>query len=134
MIIYLMLYLPFPIFCKIGFAQHDVFARANAIDKAVWGRFQPVCWIYVPFAYALEQKFHKAFKFLAYKFYKGSGCTETYLLPAAIPALGFMLLYWGVCFWVLGIIFNFDGLEWYACFLQVLYGWGKEVWNYFFLK
>lgn len=132
MIIYLMLYLPLPIFCKIGFAQHDVFARANAIDKAVWGRFQPVCWIYIPFAYALEQWFHRNFRWLHVRLYRGDGSTEIYLLPAAVPVLAFMLAYWGLCVWAVGKMFGFDGWGWYLCFLQVLWGWAKEVWNYIF--
>lgn len=131
MIIYVMVYFPFPLIWKIGFAQDNVFARAAALDKEVWGFFQPVCFIFVPFAHRIEKWFHRKLKFLNVRFYKGNGSTETYLFPAAIPVLAFMLCWWGVCVWAIGRVFGFDGIAWYVCFLKVLWGWAQIAWDFF---
>lgn len=133
MIIYLMVYFPLPLFWKIGFAQHSVMNRAAALDKEIFGFFFPVCWVYIPFAYALEQMFHRTFKALNTRvLYKGNGSTEIYWFPAAGIVLPVMLAWWAVCIWAVGKVFGFDGLGFYTCFLQVLFEWGKTLWNYFF--
>lgn len=130
MVIYLMVHFPFFIFWKIGFAHYSVTKRARALDKAVFGRFWPVGFVAIPFAYPIEQWFHRKFRYLQFSFYKGDGSTETYLFPAAIPVIVFMLAVWGVKFWAAGRMFGFDGLkkyglflEWLWCFIQVWWGW-----------
>lgn len=120
MIIYLMVHLPFVWIWKIGFAHDSVTNRAKALDKEVFGFFLPVCFIVVPFAYRLEQWFHRTFKSLKIRFYKGSGSTETYLFIAAIPALAGMLLVWGIEFAIAGYIFKFNGLSFYWEFIKAL--------------
>lgn len=133
MIIYLMVYLPLPLFWKIGFANDSVINRAAALDKEVFGFFFPICWIYLPFAHRVEKAFHRLFRPLNTRvLYKGNGSTEIYWFPVAVPVLAFMLAWWGICVWAVGKIFGFDGIDWYVCFLQVLWGWGKTAWNYFF--
>lgn len=120
MIIYLMVHLPFPVFWKIGFAHDNPFKRAAALDKEVWGFFVPICFIVVPFAYRMEQAFHRRFKSLKVRFYKGNGSTETYWFPAAIPALVVMLLVWAAYLWAAGRFFGFDGLKFWADFLKAI--------------
>ena len=121
MIIYLMAYFPLPIFWKIGFAHDSVMNRAAALDKEVFGFFFPVCWIYIPFAHRIEKWFHRTFKALNTRvLYRGNGATEIYWLPAAMPVLAAMLLWWGVCFWIAGMVFGFDGIDWYQDFLRGL--------------
>lgn len=132
MIIYLMAYLPLPIFWKIGFAHTSVMQRAAALDKEVWGMFFPVCWIYIPFAYPLEQAFHRAFKaFNTRILYRGNGSTEIYWLPAAVPVLSFMLVWWMVCFWAAGRMFGFDGIDFYGDFLRGVWQTLVDVWRIF---
>lgn len=122
MIIYLMVYLPLPIFWKIGFAHTSVMQRAAALDKEVWGLFFPVCWVYIPFAYSIEQWAHRKLKPLNTRIlYKGSGFSEIYWFPAAAIVLPFMLLWWGACFWFIGFLFRFDGIDYYKDFLIGLY-------------
>lgn len=122
MILYLFIHFPFVCFCKIGFAHTSAIKRAAALDKAVFGLFVPVCAVAIPFAYPVEQWFHRKFKALRFRFYRGDGSTETFWLPAAVPVLLFMSLVWGLYWWAAGAMFGFDGLDWYLDFLRGIWG------------
>ena len=136
--IYLMLfcplYVPIPIIVKVGFS-HDlvnVFDRASDLTKAIkWGCFLPICIVAVPFAYRIEKWFHRRCKPVQVAVFKGSGSTETYPSPIALPVLAFMLFVWGLYFWAAGRAFGFDGLSWYRSFLIGLYLTFKQIYQFF---
>lgn len=139
--IYLMLfcplYLPIPLIVKVGFS-HDltnVFDRAMDLTKAVkWGCFLPILFAPVPFAYRLEKWFHRTCKPVQVPIFKGSGSTETYPSPVGVPVFGFLLavllLYGAAVAWAVGKMTEKDGIGWYACFLQVLWGWVVSAWDF----
>lgn len=131
MILYLMLHFPFVWFVKIGFAHTSAIKRAAALDKAVIGVFVPIGIVAIPFAYPVEQWFHRKLKILKFRFYKSDGSTETFFFPAAVPVLVFMVLVWGVYFWAAGAVFGFDGLDWYCDFLRGIWETIKDVFNFF---
>ena len=83
-----------------------------------------------PLAYSIEQAFHRTFKALKTRvLYRGNGSTEIYWLPAAVPVLAFMLLWWMVCFWAAGRMFGFDGLDYYADFLKGIWETLRDFWR-----
>ena len=127
-----MIHFPFVWFVKIGFAHTSAIKRAAALDKAVFGVFVPVCAVAIPFAYAVEQWWHRKFKWLRFRFYKGDGSTETFWLPAGIPVLAFMAIVWGVYAWILGQIFDFNGVDWYIDFLKGIWLTLRDVFNFIF--
>ena len=135
MILYLMIHFPFVWWVKIGFAHTSAIKRAAALDKAVFGFFVPVGIVAIPFAYAVEQWFHRRFKWLQIRWYRGDGSTETFWLPAGIPVLAFMVLVWGCYFWAAGAMCGFDGLDWYCDFLRGIFETLKDaagwLWNIF---
>jgi len=123
MILYLFIHFPFIWWFKIGFAHTSAVKRAAALDKSVFGLFIPVGILVVPFAYAIEQYFHRLCRRFRFRFYRADGSTETFWFPAALPVIAFMIFVWGVYCWAVGRMFGFDGFGWYVCFLRVLWGW-----------
>lgn len=121
MIVYVMVHLPYFWWWKIGFAHYSVFKRMVALDKAVFGFFLPIGIMVIPFAYPVEQWFHRKFRRLHYRFYRGDGSTETYWFPAGIPVLIVMMIVWAAYCLVVGKMLNFDGLEWFYCFNLVIW-------------
>ena len=130
MILYLMIHFPFVWWVKIGYAHTSAVKRAAALDKAVFGVFIPIGILVIPFAYTVEQYFHRLCRRLRFRFYRADGSTETFWLPAALPVLAFMLFVWGLYFWAAGKAFGFDGLSWYRSFLLGLWLTFKQVINF----
>ena len=131
MILYLMIHFPFVWWVKIGYAHTSAVKRAAALDKAVFGVFIPIGILVIPFAYTVEQYFHRLCRRLRFRFYRADGSTETFWLPAALPVLAFMIFIWGLYFWAAGKAFGFDGLSWYRSFLLGLYLTFKQVLTFF---
>jgi hypothetical protein len=131
MILYLFIHFPFPWWVKIGFAHTSAVKRAAALDKAVLGFFIPIGILVIPFAYTVEQYFHRLCHRLRFRFYRGDGSTETFWFPAALPVLAFMIFVWGCYFWAAGRMFGFDGLDWYRSFLLGMYLTFKQVYQFF---
>jgi len=125
-----MIHFPFVWWVKIGYAHTSAVKRAAALDKAVFGVFIPIGILVIPFAYTVEQYFHRLCRRLRFRFYRADGSTETFWLPAALPVLAFMLFVWGLYFWVAGKAFGFDGLSWYRSFLLGLWLTFKQVINF----
>jgi hypothetical protein len=125
MIVYLMIHFPFVWWWKIGFAHYSFVKRAVALDKAVWGMFIPVGVIIIPFAYPVEQWFHRKCKPLQFRFYKGDGSTETFWFPVAVPVYLCMSLVWFLYFYFAGKMFHFDGSHYFVAFMQ---------WQWMFLQ
>ena len=130
MILYLMIHFPFVWWVKIGYAHTSAVKRAAALDKAVFGVFIPIGILVIPFAYTVEQYFHRLCRRLRFRFYRADGSTETFWLPAALPVLAFMIFIWGLYFWAAGKAFGFDGLSWYRSFLLGLWLTFKQVINF----
>lgn len=122
-VLYLMVHFPLVFFVKIGITGRTATARANDIDEAVWGVPIPVCVVFVPGAYMWEQMLHRICRPIGVRFYDGDGASEWFLLPAAIPAVAFMLFVWGLYFWGVSCATNWDALGWYMKTLAVLGGW-----------
>ena len=125
-----MVHFPFVWWVKIGYAHTSAVKRAAALDKAVFGVFIPIGILVIPFAYTVEQYFHRLCRRLRFRFYRADGSTETFWLPAALPVLAFMLFVWGLYFWAAGRAFGFDGLSWYRSFLLGLWLTFKQVINF----
>ena len=125
-----MIHFPFVWWVKIGYAHTSAVKRAAALDKAVFGVFIPIGILVIPFAYTVEQYFHRLCRRLRFRFYRADGSTETFWLPAALPVLAFMLFVWGLYFWAVGRAFGFDGLSWYRSFLLGLWLTFKQVINF----
>jgi len=125
-----MIHFPFVWWVKIGYAHTSAVKRAAALDKAVFGVFIPIGILVIPFAYTVEQYFHRLCRRLRFRFYRADGSTETFWLPAALPVLAFMLFVWGLYFWAAGRAFGFDGLSWYRSFLLGLWLTFKQVINF----
>ena len=130
MILYLMIHFPFVWWVNIGYAHTSAVKRAAALDKAVFGVFIPIGILVIPFAYTVEQYFHRLCRRLRFRFYRADGSTETFWLPAALPVLAFMIFIWGLYFWAAGRAFGFDGLDWYRSFLLGLWLTFKQVINF----
>lgn len=80
--IYLLVYLPIPLFIKVGISG-NVWKRVGFISESLPGFVVPVLWVKVPWAFQLEQAIHGWLSFLSVPF-MGSGKTEWFWLPAAV--------------------------------------------------
>ena len=99
---YLLINIPFFVFCKYGYTGVDVGVkkRAKGIDRAMPGIPVPVFFVVTFFAYDIEQMFHSLASPLRANFYKGDGHTETYWILAALPALCLMVALWCFNIWL----------------------------------
>lgn len=138
MVIYLMLFcplwLPIPLVFKIGFTNDfgTLVRREQALDKeVVWGDFVTLCIVVVPFAHRIEKWFHRKFKPLKLRVYKGNGSTETYNPIAGVIAGVAMLGYWWGVSGLVGYWCGFDGLEWFWLFLKSAWGILLNIWKIF---
>ena len=126
-ILYLMVHLPFVWWVKIGITGRTPVARANDIDKAMFGFPVPVCMVVVPGAYIWEQMLHRICRRVQRRFYDGDGSSEWFLFVAAIPALVFMLAVWGLYAWLVSLCMKWDALEWYLLTLQIIARWAVDL-------
>lgn len=93
-ILYLMIHVPFVWWVKIGITGRSASKRAKQIDEAVFGFPVPVMIMILPGVYEIEQSLHRALSPLNARFYKGTGHTEWFWIPAAIPVFLMGCLYW----------------------------------------
>lgn len=103
---YLLLNVPFVVFCKYGYTGLNVGVqkRAAGIDKDMPGFPIPIFFVVTFFALDVEQWVHGLMKPLRANFYKGSGHTETYWFLAILPAFCIMCILWVL-----------NGLIFYGC-------------------
>lgn len=80
------------LFVKIGITGVGAFKRADGLDKDVPGIPIPVAIFILPFVYQIEQFLHRVFALFSWRFYRGDGSTEWFLLVVGAP-----LFY--VCYW-----------------------------------
>lgn len=133
MILYLMIHFPFVWWIKIGFAHTSAIKRAAALDKAVFGFFVPVGIVAIPFAYAVEQWFHRRFKWLQIRWYRATAARKRFGYRQAYPFWRLWFWFGGCYFWAAGAMCGFDGLDWYCDFLRGIFETLKEaagwLWN-----
>ena len=139
MIVYLMIHVPFIWWWKIGFAHYSFVRRAVALDKAVFGIFIPVGVIIIPSASPVEQWFHRKFRPLHFRFYRGDGSTETYWFIVAPFVYAAMCAVWFMYFYLAGKCFHFDGtayfcsfMDWQWCFVKALWLTLKEWYQFIY--
>lgn len=89
---------PFVIFVKIGITGVGVLKRAKGIDEDMPGFPIPIAFAPIPFVYQVEQGLHDLCDPIRFSFYRGSGHTETFFLPAVFPALAVISFAWGAYF------------------------------------
>lgn len=92
--LYLMFNFPFVIFWKIGITGKSTKQRAKGISDEMLGLAIPVMAVIIPGAYHVEQTLHRAFRVLNVRFYRGSGHSEWFWFPVAIPVLLLMAIVW----------------------------------------
>ena len=129
MIVYLMVHFPFVWWWKIGFAHYSVLKRTSALDRAVFGLFIPVGIIIIPFAYPVEQWFHRKFSWFHFRFYKGDGSTETYWFVVAPVVYLVMSIVWLAQFYVAGKCLGFDGVSYFQTFMEWKWMFVCAVWE-----
>lgn len=87
--LYLLIYLPIPLFVKVGISG-NVWQRVGFISESLPGFVVPLLWVKVPFAWQLEQALHGWLSWLSVPFI-GSGRTEYFWLPAVLIVAPIML-------------------------------------------
>lgn len=122
-VLYLMIHFPFIWWVKIGITGRTARKRAGDLEGAVFGYPIPVFVVILPEAYLWEQLLHGLCRPLRANFYRGDGASEWFWFPAAVPALVFMLSVWGLYFWLIGLVTDWDGLDWYLTTLTSIGEW-----------
>ncbi len=110
-LLYVMVNLPFVFFIKIGITGVGVLKRARGIDEDMPGIPIPIAFVPIPFAYEVEQSLHSLCDPIRISFYSGSGHTETFWFPAAIPALGLITGVWAAYLYLIDAYFGTHLLE-----------------------
>lgn len=95
-ILYLMLHVPCVWWVKIGITGQTAKKRASWIDKEMWGFPVPLFFVVIPYAYEVEQWLHEICGVLNVRFYKGSGCSEWFWLPAVLVAVPTMVVLFAI--------------------------------------
>jgi len=106
--LYIMVSLPVPILCKIGISN-KVSRRSDEVSKKVIGWAVPVFFVWLPFAFDLEQSLHRVFAFANVRF---GGGKEWFWLPVA-PFVAVVMLVFQL-FWLLVAAFVALLLAWFA--------------------
>lgn len=122
-VLYMMIHFPFLWWVKIGITGRTAEKRASDIHRAVFGFPIPVFVVILPGAHYWEQFLHGLCRPLQARFYRGDGASEWFWFPAAVPALVFMLIVWAFYFWLIGLVMDWDGLDWYLTTLAVIWEW-----------
>ena len=95
-VVYILIYFPNILMCKVGFTKRSVKSRVRGTSKAVFGFTVPVFFCIVPFPKAVEGVFHGLLGGLKMSFYKGDGHTETFVFPGVLIALALCFGVWMV--------------------------------------
>jgi hypothetical protein len=103
---YIMINFPLVIFVKSGITGGKVEQRAKQVDRAAPGIPVPIFAVWMPLHYNMEQFSHRLFSFLRFRYYKGDGHSEWFLLPAAAGIIPLMMLIWVVEIWLLMFLFG----------------------------
>ena len=103
---YIMINFPLVIFVKSGITGGKVEKRAKQVDRAAPGIPIPIFAVWMPGHYSAEQLSHRLFAFLRFRYYKGDGHSEWFLLPAAAGIIPMMLAIWAVEIWLLMFLFG----------------------------
>lgn len=106
-ILYLMINVPFFLFCKIGIG-YDAWKRAKQVDRDVWGFPFPVMVLFLPGAYRVEQDLHRLFKIFNIRYYKGDGSSEWFWLIVAPVVFALMVSGWIGYVWLFDLAFKTD--------------------------
>ena len=126
-ILYLMVHWPFVWWWKVGITGKSAAHRAKSLDKAMPGRPYRVWAAIVPGAYHIEQWLHRELKGSNIVWYRGDGRTEWFWFWVApfvwAVMVGITLLEVAAGALIAGYFFGFDGLEWFFCFVTVLWEW-----------
>lgn len=133
-ILYLMVHIPFIWWWKIGITGKSATQRAKGIDREMFGFPLPVWAAVIPGAWHIEQWMHKKFSHSNIVFYRGSGQREWFwfwVAPIAFAVMATITLaeLAALC-WIVGVLFGFDGLQWFICFLQVMWQWAEFTFNF----
>jgi hypothetical protein len=127
-LLYVMIHIPLIFMFKVGITSMHIGAkkRAAGIDREMWGYPLPIFFVVIPGAYHIEQWFHRSLSAFNFRFYKGSGASEWFVLVPLITVLPFMLAVWAT---YLGIVDYFCGttalpfcFEFICSFVEVLMG------------
>lgn len=105
-LLYLMICFPLVVFVKIGITGVGVLKRAKGIDEDMPGLPIPVAFVPLPFVFHVEQALHDLCDPIRFSFYRGSGHTETFWLPAAIPALAVITGTWALYLYAIDAYFG----------------------------
>jgi len=128
-ILYLMIHFPFIWWVKIGITGRTAQKRANDLHGVVFGFAIPVFVVILPEAHYWEQSLHGFCRPFRARFYRGDGAGEWFWFPAAVPVLVFMLAVWGFYFWLIGLVTDWDGLDWYLTTLVAIGEWVMNLMN-----
>jgi len=103
-----MVHFPLVIFFKVGITSLSIGAkgRAKSIDREMPGVPIPIFILPLPGAYRVEQALHHILKKTKVVFYKGSGCTEWFLLSPLFVVLPIMIMIWGLYLMLFDCIFG----------------------------
>lgn len=108
-ILYVMIHVPYLVFCKIGITGVSIRGRAKQVDRAVFGFPVPVFFCIVPFgAKWIETALHDLMAGFSARFYRGDGSSEWFWFPAGIIAVLFCASVWvvqGLMFYLLYLKF-----------------------------
>lgn len=88
--LYLLVYLPIPLFVKVGISG-NVWQRVGFISESLPGFVVPLLYVRTPYAWTLEQWLHSCLSWLSVPFF-GSGRTEWFFLPAVLFVAPLLLL------------------------------------------
>ena len=107
-LLYVMVHFPLIIFFKVGITSLSIGAkgRAKSIDREMPGRPIPIFFLPLPGAYKVEQELHRILKSTNVVFYKGSGCTEWFLLSPLFVVLPIMIMIWAGYLWLADCFFG----------------------------
>ena len=105
-VVYILNYVPKIWMCKVGFTKRSVKSRVRSTSKAVKGFTVPIFFCIIPFPKELEGFIHDQINGLKKRFYKGDGSTETFIFPAIVIAVIYLIGVWMVEILIIWLIWN----------------------------